>query len=56
MKLADFIEADLDGLIDAWAEYALAISQEDTLLSESQLRNSAAEILTAIAADMRTAQ
>jgi signal transduction histidine kinase len=56
MNLADFIEADLTGLIDDWTNYALALSQPDSKLSESQLRNSAADILTAIAADMREAQ
>lgn len=56
MRLSDFIEADLQGLIDDWAEYALAISEEDSQLSDSQLRDSAAEILAAIAADMRDPQ
>ncbi|OLL30064.1 hypothetical protein BTH42_19090 [Burkholderia sp. SRS-W-2-2016] len=56
MSLADFIESDLAGLIDDWAEYALAVSQEDSDLSESQLRDSAAEIRTAIADDMRNMQ
>jgi hypothetical protein len=56
VNLPDFIEAHLHGLIEAWAEYALAISQERTLLSENQLRNSAADVLIAMAADVRSAR
>ncbi|CAH2808544.1 MAG: Osmosensitive K+ channel histidine kinase KdpD (EC [uncultured Paraburkholderia sp.] len=56
MNLADFIEADLEGLIDDWADYALKISQQDSRLSDKQLRDSASEILMAIAADMRESQ
>ena len=56
MSLANFIEADLSGLIDDWTGYALALSQEGSQLSETQLRDSAAEILSAIAADMRDTQ
>ncbi|MEM5364837.1 sensor histidine kinase [Paraburkholderia azotifigens] len=56
MDLADFIEANVQALVDDWAEYAVAISQEESQLSEGQLRNSAADILTAIAADMREPQ
>ncbi|MEM5406262.1 sensor histidine kinase [Paraburkholderia unamae] len=56
MSLADFIETDLQGLIDDWVQYARAISREGAQLSETQLRNSAAEILAGIAADMRSTQ
>jgi signal transduction histidine kinase len=56
MNLADFIEANIPALVDDWAEYALTISQEESQLSERQLRNSAVDILTAIAADMRERQ
>jgi len=56
MSLAEFIEADLSGLIDDWADYALALSQEGSQLTEVQLRDSAADILAAIARDMREAQ
>lgn len=56
MSLADFIEADCAGLIDAWADYALVLSQDGSQLTEAQLRNSAADILSAIALDMRTTQ
>lgn len=56
MRLAEFIESDLEGLVDEWAAYALAISVEGSRLSESQLRNSASEILTSIVADIRHTQ
>lgn len=56
MDLADFIDEHREALILMWAEYALAISQEESRLSEGQLRNSAGDILFAIAADMRTSQ
>jgi signal transduction histidine kinase len=56
MSLAAFIEADLSGLIDDWTDYALALSHEDSRLTQIQLRNSAADILTAITTDMRQAQ
>lgn len=56
MSLAEFIEADFSGLIDDWTAYALALSQPDSQLSEIQLRNSAADILKAIATDMREMQ
>ncbi|ALP62410.1 sensor histidine kinase [Paraburkholderia caribensis] len=56
MTLSDFIESDLDGLIDDWIEYARTISAEDVRLDDAQLRNSARELLTGIAADMRESQ
>ncbi|PXW26412.1 sensor histidine kinase [Paraburkholderia caballeronis] len=56
MTLSDFIEADLDELIDDWTRYARTLSQTNTHLSEQQLRNSARELLMEIAADMRGEQ
>ncbi|MBN3858284.1 HAMP domain-containing histidine kinase [Paraburkholderia sp. Ac-20340] len=56
MNLADFIEADLDGIIDDWTDYARAISPADSHLQDVQLRNSARELLLGIAADMRVSQ
>ncbi|WP_233827751.1 sensor histidine kinase [Paraburkholderia sp. ZP32-5] len=56
MDLTDFIEGNIQALVDDWTEYAVAISQEESQLSEGQLRNSAADILAAIAADMREPQ
>ncbi|WP_230939014.1 sensor histidine kinase [Burkholderia vietnamiensis] len=60
MSLPDFIDADLPDLIDDWTAYALALSkecgQEGGQLTETQLRNSAADILTATATDMRGMQ
>ncbi|AOK42578.1 sensor histidine kinase [Burkholderia vietnamiensis] len=56
MDLADFIEVNLKVLVDDWTEYALSICQEESQLTERQLRNSAPDILTAVAADMREPQ
>ncbi|MGF6768737.1 signal transduction histidine kinase [Paraburkholderia sp. GAS199] len=56
MTLSDFIEANLDGLIDDWADYARTVSPADSHLSEAQLRDSASSLLKGIAADMREAQ
>ncbi|MFP3710012.1 histidine kinase dimerization/phospho-acceptor domain-containing protein [Paraburkholderia sp. SIMBA_009] len=56
MDLADFIDSNIQILVDDWAEYAVSISPEESQLSEEQLRNSASDILTAIAADMREPQ
>lgn len=55
MTLSDF-EADLEGLIDDWTANARAISPGYIDLDDNQLRNSARELLTGIAADMRGAQ
>jgi signal transduction histidine kinase len=56
MTLSDFIEADLDGLIEDWTEYARTVSPDDGQLDDAQLRNSARELLIGIAADMRGTQ
>jgi signal transduction histidine kinase len=56
MTLSYFIEANLDGLIDEWTEYARTIHPTEACLSEKQLRNSARELLLGIAHDMREAQ
>lgn len=56
MTLSDFIETDIEGLIDDWTAYARAISPGDNRLDDTQLRNSARELLLGIAADMRGAQ
>ncbi|GAB2876011.1 HAMP domain-containing sensor histidine kinase [Paraburkholderia jirisanensis] len=56
MSLSDFIEVNLSELIDEWAAFAGTISLKDNHLSESQLRNSARDILTRIAEDMREPQ
>jgi signal transduction histidine kinase len=56
MSLSDFIEANLPALVDEWAAYARTISLKDSHLTETQLRNSARDILIRIAADMREPQ
>jgi signal transduction histidine kinase len=56
MKLADFIEENLDSLVDDWAEFASGLGLDRTPLTSKQLRNSARMMLEQIAADMRTLQ
>ncbi|MFC0403064.1 sensor histidine kinase [Paraburkholderia rhizosphaerae] len=56
MSLSDFIEANLPELVDEWAEYARTISLKDSHLTDTQLRNSARDILIRIAAHMRQPQ
>lgn len=56
MDLADFIEANLEALIDDWAEYAMVLNQGKHRLTAVELRNSGAELLTRVAANMRRAQ
>jgi len=56
MTLSDFIEANLDRLIDDWAMYAGQISDSETRLTETELRDSAGDLLRGIAADMRRSQ
>ncbi|WP_235516680.1 histidine kinase dimerization/phospho-acceptor domain-containing protein [Caballeronia cordobensis] len=56
MTLSDFIEADLEGLIDDWTEYARALCPKNRQHGKAQLRDSARELLIGIAADMREAQ
>ncbi len=46
----------MDALIDEWTAYARAVCPDDIDLDDHQLRNSARELLTGIAADMRGAQ
>ncbi|MCA8291983.1 sensor histidine kinase [Burkholderia vietnamiensis] len=56
MDLSEYISEHREALVQAWASYALTISRDDTRLSQKQLRNSAEDILAAIAADMRIPQ
>jgi signal transduction histidine kinase len=56
VTLADFIDRNLDALIDDWVVYARDLGPEESHLTETQLRNSARDLLTSIAADMRAPQ
>ncbi|MGG2041333.1 sensor histidine kinase [Burkholderia gladioli] len=56
MKLADFIEADLQDLVHDWTEYARVLSDKDQQLSENQQQNDGTALLIAIVADMRSFQ
>ncbi|WP_233860335.1 sensor histidine kinase [Paraburkholderia sp. HD33-4] len=56
MSLSDFIETNLSSLVADWTEYARTVSLKSSHLSDTQLRNSACDILIRIAADMRELQ
>ncbi|CAB3729880.1 sensor histidine kinase [Paraburkholderia rhynchosiae] len=56
MNLADFIEANLEVLVEDWTEYATRVSAKNSELTVAELRNWASELLTRIAADMKAAQ
>ena len=56
MGLSDFIEQNLEELIADWTAYAAQISGHGTGLTESELRDSARDLLCAIAVDMREIQ
>jgi signal transduction histidine kinase len=56
MTLSDFIEASFDSLVDDWTEYARAVSPTGSRLNDTQLRDSARELLAGIANDMREMQ
>ncbi|WP_253189921.1 RsbRD N-terminal domain-containing protein [Paraburkholderia fungorum] len=56
MTLSDFIEANLDGLLEDWIEYARVVGPESVRLTDEQLRDSGRQLLIGIAADMRASQ
>ncbi|WP_124076982.1 sensor histidine kinase [Burkholderia gladioli] len=56
MTLADFIDANLADLVLNWSEYAQTLSPEGHPLPEPPLRQAGADILRAIAANMRSPQ
>lgn len=56
MSLSDFIEANLDGLVDDWTEFAGQLMGHSPPLTVQQLRNSARDLLQKIAVDMRSDQ
>lgn len=56
MTLSDFIEANLDVLVDDWAEFASQLMGHGSPLTQQELQNSARHILERTAADMRLEQ
>lgn len=56
MTLSDFIEDNLEGLIEDWTAYARSITPAESDLSDAQLRDSARQLLIGIACDMRVSQ
>jgi signal transduction histidine kinase len=56
MRLADFILANLEPILQAWEEFAKTILPAAKPMNSAELRNQAEQMLRAIAADMRTSQ
>jgi hypothetical protein len=56
MSLSDFIEANLDALVDDWAEFAGQLARDGHALTKRELQNSARHMLQKIASDMRADQ
>ncbi|MDX3907867.1 MAG: sensor histidine kinase [Pigmentiphaga sp.] len=54
MRLADFIDANLDLLISDWAAFARQLDLRRTAVSEQALQTSARALLRQLAADLRT--
>jgi RsbT co-antagonist protein rsbRD N-terminal domain len=55
MSLSDFIEANLDGLVDDWTTFAAELKSSRQLLAANELQDSA-RLLLQVAADMRIVQ
>lgn len=53
MKLADFIEANIEPLCDDWIAFARSRGAEGEAMSTYQLRDHAAQLLAEVVADMR---
>jgi signal transduction histidine kinase len=56
MSLPDFIEANLDALVDDWTEFAAQLMGQGEQLTVDQLQNTARQMLQRVAADMRLSQ
>jgi signal transduction histidine kinase len=53
MHLADFIESHLDLLVADWIEFARRLTDDSQDLSDEELKDLAAQLMLAIAADLR---
>lgn len=56
MRLADFIVENLEQILQEWEEFAKAISPSTERMGSVELRDHAAEMLHAVASDLRTPQ
>jgi signal transduction histidine kinase len=56
MSLSDFIEANLDALVDDWTGFAAQLMDQGEQLTVDQLQNTARQMLQRVAADMRLSQ
>ncbi|WP_386067069.1 ATP-binding protein [Tahibacter sp. UC22_41] len=56
MRLADFLDQNRDSILEEWTRFATTLEPFDSRTSPEELRNDAARVLAAIAADLRRAQ
>jgi len=56
MRLADFIEKNRESILAEWQAFALTCTPASTSMDVSALRDHASEMLTVIAADLKTPQ
>lgn len=56
MRLADFIDANIEAILSSWESFALTLLPAARHLDSLALRDHAQDILRAISADLRTAQ
>jgi signal transduction histidine kinase len=56
MRLADFIEANMETVLQRWEDFARTLTPASGGLDVAALRDHAQEILRAVAADLRTSQ
>jgi signal transduction histidine kinase len=56
MRLADFIEANREPIMVEWQAFALTCTPASGSMDDTSLRDHASEMLTAIAADLKTPQ
>ncbi|MEN5300705.1 MULTISPECIES: sensor histidine kinase [unclassified Pseudomonas] len=56
MRLYDFIESDMESILQAWEDFARSVETDLPTQDSTGLRNHSEKILRSVAADMRTAQ
>ena len=56
MRLAQFISDNLEPILQAWEDFAKTITPATRMMNSAELRDHAEQMLTAIVADMQTAQ
>ena len=56
MRLYDFIDSDMESILQAWEDFARSVETELPTQNAAGLRNHSEKILRTVASDMRTAQ